>query len=519
MTKTVEPTEADARSAKVLGRHLREVRRKQGLSRSEVARSAGLTRHELATYERGRSAIPESDLWCLAGSCGVGMNEILPEREPLRVSSGLSSLAMGDTIRRLRAPGQPDGILCEYLSMIYTLRSLPPGSRVPFREPDLVALADALGGRPDAIEARLVELIGASHEEAARLRAMILPRLSLPAAPTAGEQGPSDFLAARNPEAAVVDFFSAPRAPDPFSPQPSPDAPSMEWMPEPSMAQAPTRDVFDFPQDDSGARDTIAVEMPGWSPTTGDPVPGGNGTTALDPVVEPFFVPAALLAEPMPAILPIAWHAPVEPELPVDRAPLDRDVAESASRFEPADKTWRVGGLFPATLMADDGALSLRRTDVRWALSNLEASGDVTVEAVLDYTAGAGFGVLFRADVDDRGRVSGYSFDINPVAGGGYLVRQWACNRPHWRPIVQAPVTDPAHLFGRHTITVALQGDRLTALVDGETVLEVPALSRSSIDLGREPCRGSNLGVHGGTSTELTIESFHAAQPRVPTTR
>ena len=60
--------------------------------------------------------------------------------------------------------------------MIYELRNLPPGSPVPLRQPDLTALADALGGTPDTIERRLVELIGASPEEAARLRAMILLR-------------------------------------------------------------------------------------------------------------------------------------------------------------------------------------------------------------------------------------------------------------------------------------------------------------------------------------------------------
>ena len=175
MAKTVERTQAGGTSSKDTGRQLRQVRRKQGLSRTEVARSAGLTRRELAAYERGRIVIPESDLWCLAGSCGVDVDELLPGREPLKVGSGLSSLAMGDSIRRLRDPAATDGLLREYLSMVYELRNLPLGSRVPLREPDLVALADALGGTPAAIEGRLVELIGASQDEAARLRAMILP--------------------------------------------------------------------------------------------------------------------------------------------------------------------------------------------------------------------------------------------------------------------------------------------------------------------------------------------------------
>ncbi len=171
--------------------------------------------------------VPESDLWCLAGSCGVDVGELLPNRAALQVGSDLSSLTVGNSIRHLRASQERDGMLREYLSMIYELRNLPPGSRVPLREPDLATLADALGGTPDAIEARLHELIGASREEAARLRAMILPPLALPAT-----TAPSEAYAAFGaPEAAEVtalptpemdradaaeQFFSMPRAEDPW---------------------------------------------------------------------------------------------------------------------------------------------------------------------------------------------------------------------------------------------------------------------------------------------------------------
>ena len=54
-----------------LGKQLRALRRRKGLSLTEVARGAGLTRRELAAYERGKATIPDRDLWSLAGSCGV----------------------------------------------------------------------------------------------------------------------------------------------------------------------------------------------------------------------------------------------------------------------------------------------------------------------------------------------------------------------------------------------------------------------------------------------------------------
>jgi hypothetical protein len=163
--------------------------------------------------------------------------------------------------------------------------------------------------------------------------------------------------------------------------------------------------------------------------------------------------------------------------------------------------------------MADDGALALRRADARWALADIDAPGDFTVEAVVDFSAGAGFGILFRASVDESERVSGYSFDVDPIAGGGgYLVRQWEDNRQHWRPIAQAGVTDPTLLLGRHTVTVSLRADQLTVVVDNDTVLSVPALSRCSIELGRPPCRGIRVGVQAWATTEVTIDSFRVAR-------
>jgi transcriptional regulator with XRE-family HTH domain len=622
VAKTVEQTQAGGKSSKDTGRHLRQVRRKQGLSRSEVARSAGLTRRELAAYERGRIVIPESDLWCLAGSCGVDVNELLPGREPLKVGSGLSSLAMGDSIRRLRDPAPPDGLLREYLSMVYELRNLPPGSRVPLREPDLVALAEALGGTPGAIEARLVELIGASQEEAARLRAMILPPLSLPSAPQSGPSAPQSgdtsvysSFGTPDPESPVVDFFSAPRAQDPFSPQPSPVAmpmPAMEADASAPDTQAPgtatdpsgapidplstlPRDPFALPGSEST---TLGADVDDTRPDPFDPLVPGE---ASEPVSDPFAVPmptlrsdpfgltppapnghdgidgfvvdvlegpltdaasayavpddaatdwtglrdAAAVAEAPPAVVlrdggrddttiddttiddttiddtapepldttPILWRAPHDTTA-TGVVPGELHTPARAAPFQPAGTGWQIGGLFPATSMADDGALALRRADTRWALSDLVAAGDVTIEVVLDYSAGAGFGVLFRASVDEHKRVTGYSFDLDPAtSGGGYLLQHWADDRPHWRPIVQVPVTDPAGLYGRHMVALTVQGDRLTVCVDAETVLTVAALSRASIDLGREPCRGSGLGVHAGATTELTVETLRAAQP------
>jgi hypothetical protein len=216
--------------------------------------------------------------------------------------------------------------------------------------------------------------------------------------------------------------------------------------------------------------------------------------------------PTAYTIPPPPAA-PIVWNAGTDAEAPPAIA------TEQGPTFDRAGSNWRVGGIFPATATADDGALALRRADARWALADVSASGDFVLEAAVDFTAGAGFGLLFRATVDDHDRVSGYSFDIDPIAGGGgYLVRQWEDNRQHWRPLAQATVTDPTLLFGRHTLSLSLRSDQLTVVVDGETVLTVPALSRCSIELGRQPCRGQHIGIQAWATTEVTVDSFRVAR-------
>src|SRR5215470_5540969 len=98
-----------AANAKELGKHLRAVRRAKGLSLTEVARGAGLSRRELVNYERGKVEIPESDLWVLAGACGVDVAELLPSSEPSREPTSLTPAvvtapsSMEDAIFQLRS--------------------------------------------------------------------------------------------------------------------------------------------------------------------------------------------------------------------------------------------------------------------------------------------------------------------------------------------------------------------------------------------------------------------------------
>lgn len=614
----------DVPSPKQVGRHLKAVRRSKGLSRAEVARSAGLTRRELAAYERGRVVVSETDLWCLAGSCGVDVGELLPDRDPLHVAPDLGSLAVGDTVRRLRQPGEPDGLLREYSSMINELRDLPPGHRIPLRDEDLAALADALGGTPEVIEQRLVELVGTTREDASRLRAMIAPRPALGTPPVVAS--PWDAVAAD--AALAVDLEPVGIAAHPLgaSPAPEVDAPAPEstdgaaswpgdaafgdwleqsaqtppsvdqvepwangrtiddWLAEPGpmtpeelfpgATPAPTEpvgeDPFGFPRslaaaDDPWAMPVDVIEIAGspidppmdppvdppMDPPVGEAGPAADDTTDTDildtdilgtDILDAGILDADTVGDPEewtpspvasngaaaaePDLHPIAWALHARGADPEDAAAaiatLPVDALQEAATLEPealvaptfrtAGPGWEIGGSFPATAVADDGALALRRAEFRFALADVTAEGDITVEAEVEFTSGAGLGLLFRAEVDADGRLSGYSFDLDPVYGGGsFLVRQWEDNKQHWKPLSQVAVDDPARLYGHHTVTVSVRADRLVARVDGEMVLEVPALTRGSLDLGREPCRGVRVGVQAWSTTEVQVGALRVA--------
>jgi hypothetical protein len=336
------------------------------------------------------------------------------------------------------------------------------------------------------------------------------------------------------PVGEVVDFFSTARAEDPFAPPPEPlsaltydpfAAPTDEtqpWRPAPVDPFATPVDPFATPVDPfatpvdpfAGAgptgngHDTVGYGAPDATVLDVPFRSDHDGAIVVDDPFAPDYAivedaivvddPAASFEIEPEALLPIAWFAPDGAASPVEMR------AEHA-----LGPTWRVGGMFPATAMTNNGTLALRRADTRWALSEIAAPGDLTVDALFDFTAGAGFGVLVRASVDDAHGLTGYSLDIDPVAGGGaYLVRQWYENRQHWQPLAQEPVPDPSRLYGRHAITLHVRGESLSVWVDGNSAVVVPSLDRASLDLGRNPCRGAAVGVQAWSTTEVTIEAF-----------
>jgi transcriptional regulator with XRE-family HTH domain len=153
------------------GQSLGDARRRAGLSAGQLGRLAGLGRRRVADLERGADEPNDRELGALAQACGVSVFDLLPPGHNLRVlvhdpTSGASEANGAEAL---------DALLREYLSMVVELRSGNAVTVPSLRHDDLAVLAANLGGTPEAIEARLVELLGSGHGDARALRAMILP--------------------------------------------------------------------------------------------------------------------------------------------------------------------------------------------------------------------------------------------------------------------------------------------------------------------------------------------------------
>jgi transcriptional regulator with XRE-family HTH domain len=244
-----------------------------------------------------------------------------------------------------------------------------------------------------------------------------------------------------------------------------------------------------------------------------------------EPLDETEVEPATVAADE--ALPPISWRADtsvlVEEALSAGAAiaaaafaapwapAADGDEREGEA-YVTAGPDWQLGNALPLVEVQAAGSLVMRRADERWALADLTTTPDFAVEVDVDFRSGPGFGVLFLASVDDEGRMSGYSFDIDPIYdGGGYLVRQWHGDRELWNPIARVGGTDPAAMYGRLTVRLVVDGDRLCATVNGTEVLTVDDLRQASADRGRDAAAGNRVGVQAWSSSDLVIDTLRVA--------
>ncbi len=154
-------------------RHLRALRESKGLSRKQVARSSGLSQRKLSAFEHGRASMSESDLLALGAALDVEPSALVPAGYRLALVQGTS----GSVPQASDADAALDTLLREYLSMVVELRGSADGLESSLRHEDLKELSRALGGTPEAVEAKVMQLLATGPHEASHITRTIMPSI------------------------------------------------------------------------------------------------------------------------------------------------------------------------------------------------------------------------------------------------------------------------------------------------------------------------------------------------------
>lgn len=163
---------------------LSNARRANGLDVAElVARSGGrFDAQFLSEVERGRIVLSDPEVEELARLYGVHSEEpIVPERSQLVVDLGGGKMTIGDTgVSVGTGNGEVDQILERYLSLLYIMRGLKPGSDLTLRDRDLAVLAESLEQEIRTLESKLGQLMGSQQTK--ERTGLLGGRFALPAA-------------------------------------------------------------------------------------------------------------------------------------------------------------------------------------------------------------------------------------------------------------------------------------------------------------------------------------------------
>lgn len=156
-----------------LGATLRSLRKDAHRPRRHVAALTGIPSRDIAAFERGRAYPSNGQLDRLADAYGVTIADLIPPRTGVSIDFDRHTLRVSTAVRILGdSMTSQEDLLREYLVLLRAMRRSSDGP-LPLRTDDLEALANALGGTPERIQDRLVELMEISRTEAIRLQERI----------------------------------------------------------------------------------------------------------------------------------------------------------------------------------------------------------------------------------------------------------------------------------------------------------------------------------------------------------
>lgn len=175
---------ADLIPAHRFGALLAETRLAHGMDLDAIAVQSGgiFTAAELAMIETGNTVVREDVLPLLSKLYRVPCAEVVPHRAKLCLDVGARYLRVAGHETQLESV-QHQAILDRYLSLLYLVRGIEPGSaQIPLRGDDLAILEASLLERSELIEEQLLAAMAANDPELVSLLERLKKKLWVPGA-------------------------------------------------------------------------------------------------------------------------------------------------------------------------------------------------------------------------------------------------------------------------------------------------------------------------------------------------
>ena len=161
-----------------------------------------------------------------------------------------------------------------------------------------------------------------------------------------------------------------------------------------------------------------------------------------------------------------------------------------------------------------DGAVTVSGSGERQALAATDPSTRARIEFLgALMTRGNGWGAVFHGAQDERGRLEGFVFQIDPGYSGGRFVLRQRANGGESRPLM---VTEPPEGFdfrASHDVVLDVDGVTMTATVDGVEVMRVDDLPAAARAAGSSrPARTDGVaGLRLWHTTDLVVSSVRSS--------
>ncbi len=168
---------------KRLGAAMSRARKESGKSLRQLARQKNgwFSARDLKHFEAGELAVDDATLVELAALYEIQTMELLTAREDLEISLEIGTIEISGKKHKFE-PGlaSSDDVLKRYLALVYSVRDVTVGTKIPLRDNDISVLAQALEMHTDAVLARLHELIETDVTEIKLLSRILGNRLVIP---------------------------------------------------------------------------------------------------------------------------------------------------------------------------------------------------------------------------------------------------------------------------------------------------------------------------------------------------